>query len=45
MIGVRKGDSGAASHAWLALDGRPFLEAAHVAASYETIAVLPEPAP
>ncbi|HVG94346.1 MAG TPA: lasso peptide biosynthesis B2 protein [Planctomycetota bacterium] len=45
VLGVRKGESGAASHAWLALDGEPFLEAAHVAASYETIAVLPDPTP
>lgn len=42
VIGVRKGERGATSHAWLALNGRPFLEAEHVAEAYDPIAVLPE---
>jgi hypothetical protein len=45
VIGVRKGQEGATSHAWLTLDGQPYLEAEHVAAAYEPIAVLPERGP
>ena len=43
VVGVRRSSAGAIeSHAWLALDGVPFLEAHETPERYETIAVLPE---
>ena len=43
VVGVRRVAGVVESHAWLALDGAPFLEAHETPERYETIAVLPEP--
>ncbi len=40
-IGVRRGPAGVESHAWLVLDGEPFLEPHERADSFETVTVLP----
>jgi hypothetical protein len=40
-VGVRRGDAGIESHAWLLLDGSPFLEPHERAAAFETVTVLP----
>ena len=41
VLGVRRGDAGGvASHAWLSLDGAPFLEDPETPRRYATIAVL-----
>jgi hypothetical protein len=38
---VRRAASGIESHAWLVLDGAPFLESHERAATFETVTVLP----
>jgi hypothetical protein len=43
VLGVRRGAGGIASHAWLALDGAPFLEDEATPTRYETIATWPNP--
>jgi hypothetical protein len=45
VLGVRRGASGLESHAWLVLDGHPFLEAPETPGTWETLAVLPEGSP
>ena len=42
VVGVRGAGGTIESHAWLAIDGVPFLEAHETPERYETIAVLPE---
>jgi hypothetical protein len=40
-VGVRRGPAGIESHAWLVLDGAPFLEPHERAAAFEEVTVLP----
>ncbi len=42
VLGVRKDGGEVASHAWLELRGRPFLEPHETPERYETVAVLPK---
>jgi hypothetical protein len=42
-VGVRRAASGIESHAWLVLDGAPFLESHERTATFETVTVLPPP--
>ena len=43
VVGVRRSAAGIESHAWLALEGVPFLEAHETPDRYETIVMLPAP--
>jgi hypothetical protein len=44
-VGVRRAASGIESHAWLVLDGTPFLESHERAATFEQVTLLPAEGP